>query len=296
MVKDTKKTVNKKGGNPKNGKVLEVEDFFTSFLAKKIRNINKKLTHISELEKIEKDALKKDQIEMIARKSELHGHIDEQNEIKKMYLEAYSKKGEYEANADHKEEDAPRKESNAVVVVDNSAQLAEACKDAEHKCCNKVTEMLSKLVTVTHLMSTQASVEQFSEESGLKSSDLSDLLDMHNQLVSRGANNEEHQQSVQRAFKAYVDQEAVRGTNNRSMPEMFNLVEDVLSNKAFSDFVVRAPVVVVESKPVVEVQEVKVVEVKVESRKMSAARKDSEAQQQLFMEDDSEDEGTTNEE
>merc|ERR1712160_58450 len=110
------------------------------------------------------------------------------------------------------------------------------------------------------------------------------------QLVSRGANNEEHQQSVQRAFKAYVDQEAVRGTNNRSMPEMFNLVEDVLSNKAFSDFAVRAPVVVVESKPVVEVQEVKVVEVKVESRKMSAARKDSEAQQQLFMEDDSEDE------
>lgn len=291
MVKDTKKNTNKKGGNSKNGKVLEVEDFFTSFLAKKIRNINKKLTHISELEKIEKDVLMSDQACMIARKSELLGHIDEQNEIKKMYLEAYSKKGEYEAHGDVKEEGAPRVEAKEVQVVDNSAQLAEVAQEAENKCCNRVTEMLSKLVCVTHLMDTKASVDQFSEESGLKSSDLSDLLDMHNQLVARGANNEDHQQSVHRTFKAYVDQEAVRGTDNRSMPEMYNLVEDVLRNSAFANFVVRAPVVVVESKPVVEVKEQpQVVEVKVESRKESAARKDSEAQQQLFMEDDSEDE------
>jgi len=290
MVKDTKKNANKKGGNSKNGKVLEVEDFFTSFLAKKIRNINKKLTHISELEKINKADLKSDQADMIARKSELLGHIDEQNEIKKMYLEAYSKKGEYEAHAEGTTEGAPQVEAKMVQVVDNSAQLAQVAKDAENKCCNRVTEMLSKLVTVTHLMDTQASVDQFSEESGLKSSDLSDLLNMHNQLVVRGANNEDHQQSVMRTFRAYVEQEAVRGTDNRSMPEMYNLVEDVMSNSAFANFVVRAPVVVVETAPVVEVKAPVAVEVKVESRKESAARKDSEAQQQLFMEDDSEDE------
>merc|ERR1712072_1537348 len=97
--------------------------------------------------------------------------------------------------------------------------------------------------------------------------------------------------SLQRILKAYFDQEAVRGTDNRSMPEMYNLVEDVLRNPAFANYVYTAPVVVVETKPVVEVKEQpQVVEVKVESRKESAARKDSEAQQQMFMEDDSEDE------
>jgi len=292
MVKDTKKNTNKKGGNTKNGKVLEVEDFFTSFLAKKIRNINKKLTHISELEKIDKDALKKDQAEMIARKNELLGHIDEQNEIKKMYLEAYSKKSEYEAtNAVQAEEGAPKVEVKEVQVVDNSAQLAEVAKEAENKCVNRVTEMLSKLLVVVNLMNTQASVDQFSEESGLNSSDLSDLTDMNNQIGTRGATNDDHQQSLQRILKAYVDQEAVRGTDNRSMPEVYNLVEDVLRNPAFANYVYTAPVVVVETKPVVEVKEQpQVVEVKVESRKESAARKDSEAQQQMFMEDDSEDE------
>lgn len=250
------------------------------------------MTHIQELEKIETDALKKDQIEMIARKAELLAHIDEQNEIKKMYLEAYSKKSEYEATTGAQaEEGAPKVEVKEVQVVDNSAQLAEIAQEAENKCCNRVTEMLSKLLCVTHLMDTQASVDQFSEESGLNSSDLSDLLDMNNQLLARGANNDDHQQSVQRTFRAYVDQEAVRGTDNRSMPEMYNLVEDVLRNPAFANYVYRAPVVVVETKPVVEVKEQpQVVEVKVESRKESAARKDSEAQQQMFMEDDSEDE------
>merc|ERR1712183_1029323 len=230
--------------------------------------------------------------EVISRKNELLGHIDEQNEIKKMYLEAYSKKSKYEANnAVQAEEGAPKVEVKQVQVVDNSAQLAEVAKEAENKAVNRVTEMLSKLLVVTHLMDTQASVDQFSEESGLNSSDLSDLLDMNNQLLARGANNDDHQQSVQRTFRAYVDQEAVRGTDNRSMPETHNLVEDVLRNPAFANYVYTAPVVVVETKPVVEVKEQpQVVEVKVESRKESAARKDSEAQQQMFMEDDSEDE------
>lgn len=57
MVKDTKKNNQKKGNSNKNGKVLEVEDFFTSFLAKKVRNINKKLDHIKELETKPKDEL-----------------------------------------------------------------------------------------------------------------------------------------------------------------------------------------------------------------------------------------------
>merc|ERR1711912_125903 len=100
MVKDTKKNNQKKGNSNKNGKVLEVEDFFTSFLAKKVRNINKKLTHIQELEKTPKDELLPDQKDMIARKAELLKQIEENNEIKNLYLEAYSKKGEYEANLD----------------------------------------------------------------------------------------------------------------------------------------------------------------------------------------------------
>jgi len=69
-------------------------------LAKKVRNINKKLQHIKELEGLKKDELKKDQQEMIARKPELLAQIDENTAIKNMYLEAYSKKGEYEATTD----------------------------------------------------------------------------------------------------------------------------------------------------------------------------------------------------
>merc|ERR1711912_171716 len=64
------------------------------------RKINKKLTHIQELEKTPKDELLPDQKDMIARKAELLKQIEENNEIKNLYLEAYSKKGEYEANLD----------------------------------------------------------------------------------------------------------------------------------------------------------------------------------------------------
>merc|ERR1712203_790060 len=83
------------------------------------------------------------------------------------------------------------------------------------------------------------------------------------------------------------------------VPEMSNLVDEVLRNQAFANFVPKAPVVVVKSEPVVVIQEQpQVVEVKVESRKQSevAARKDSEAQQQFFMQDDSEDEQEVREE
>merc|ERR1712228_271065 len=128
-------------------------------------------------------------------------------------------------------------EVKEVQVVDNSAQLAEVAKEAENKAVNRVTEMLSKLLVVVNLMNTQASVDQFSEESGLNSSDLSDLTDMNNQIGTRGATNDDHQQSLQRILKAYVDQEAVRGTDNRSMPEVYNLVEDVLRNPAFANYV-----------------------------------------------------------
>merc|ERR1711976_333935 len=113
MSKVQKKQTNKnqpKGA--KTAKVPEVEDFFTNFLSKKVRNINKKITHIQELEKKQKqtnEELKKDQLEMISRKSELDGLIEENNNIKKIYLEAYSKKAEYEPVK--KEEETP-KETN----------------------------------------------------------------------------------------------------------------------------------------------------------------------------------------
>lgn len=300
MVKDTKKNNQKKGNSQKNGKVLEVEDFFTSFLAKKVRNINKKLQHIKELEGLKKDELKKDQQEMIARKPELLAQIDENNAIKNMYLEAYSKKGEYEATTDQA---APAEQQNVVAQevkqVDNSAQLAEVARDADNKAVNRVTESLSKLVVVTGLFNQEASVEQFAEESGLNSGDLSNLHDMHNQLVTRGSNNDDHHQYVLRTFREYAEGQAVRGTDNKSMSEISNLVDEVLRNQAFANFVPKAPVVVVKSEPVVAIQEQpQVVEVKAESRKQSevAARKDSEAQQQFFMQDDSEDEQEVREE
>merc|ERR1711881_780142 len=93
MVKDTKKNNQKKGNSQKNGKVIEVEDFFTSFLAKKNRNVNKKLGHIKELESKPKSELKPDQQEMIDRKGDLLKQIEDTDAIKNLYLEAYSKKG-----------------------------------------------------------------------------------------------------------------------------------------------------------------------------------------------------------
>lgn len=237
---------------------------------------------------------------MIARKAELLKQIEENNEIKNLYLEAYSKKGEYEATLDQPAQQVEQKvEAQEVKQVDNSAQLAETARDAENKAVNRVTESLSKLVVVTGLFSQDASVDQFASDSGMNSDDLQNLRDMYNQLVTRGNNNDDHQQYVQRTFREYVEGQAVRGTDNKSMPEMSNLVDEVLRNQAFANFVPKAPVVVVKSEPVVVVQEQpQVVEVKPESRKPSevAARKDSEAQQQLFMEDDSEDEQEVREE
>merc|ERR1712151_467409 len=152
MVKDTKKNNQKKGQSSKNGKVIEVEDFFTSFLAKKVRNINKKLGHIKELEGLKKDDLKKDQLEMIARKEELLAQIEENNAIKNLYLEAYSKKGEYEAQH---EQEAPKEQPKVEVPVaqpvDNTAQLEEAARDAEKLAINRATESLSRLFAVTQL-------------------------------------------------------------------------------------------------------------------------------------------------
>merc|ERR1712151_507464 len=300
MGKDTQKKNQKKPNSSKNGKVIEVEDFFTSFLAKKVRNINKKLGHIKELESLKKDELKKDQLEMIARKDELLKQIDENNEIKNLYLEAYSKKGEYEAQ--HEQEapkEQPKVEVQAVQQVDNTAQLEEVAREAENKAVNRATESLSRLFAVTQLFGAEAYVEQFSNESGLNLNELQNLHVMYNQLVVREVNNDDHQRFVQTLFQNYVQQNEVHGTNSKNMVEMSNLVDEVLRNTAFANFVPKIPVVVVESEPVVVVQEQpQVVEVKPESRKPSevAARKDSEAQQQLFMEDDSEDENEVREE
>jgi len=73
MVKDQKQTqkVNSKKSGGK--REAELEDFFTNFLSKKVRNINKKLGHIQELENKKRqgsEELKKDQIEAISRKEE----------------------------------------------------------------------------------------------------------------------------------------------------------------------------------------------------------------------------------
>merc|ERR1712224_127723 len=121
----------------------------------------------------------------------------------------------------------------------------------------------------------------------------------YNQLNLGGTNNDDHHQYVLRTFREYAEGQAVRGTDNKSMSEISNLVDEVLRNQAFANFVPKVPVVAVQSEPVVVIQEQpQVVEVKAESRKQSevAARKDSEAQQQFFMQDDSEDENEVREE
>jgi len=238
---------------------------------------------------------------MVARKEELLAQIEENNTIKNLYLEAYSKKGEYEAQH---EQEAPKEEPKVEVPevqqVDNTAQLEEAAREAENKAVHRATESLSRLFAVTQLFGAEAFVEQFSNESGLNLNDLQNLHVMYNRLVVREVNNDDHQQIVQKLFTDYVEQNDVRGTNNKSMPEMADLVDEVLRNTAFANFVPKAPVVVVKSEPVVVVQEQpQVVEVKVESRKQSeieAARKDSAAQQQLFMEESDDEEQEAKEE
>jgi len=53
---------------------------------------------------------KPDQKDMISRKDELLKQIEENNEIKNLYLEAYSKKGEYEATLDKPAQEVQQKE------------------------------------------------------------------------------------------------------------------------------------------------------------------------------------------
>merc|ERR1711976_252649 len=92
MPNQQQKKQNKKSKHP------EVEDFFTVFLAKKNRNLKKKLDKIAELEvRVKnKEELKREQLDMIQRKSETQDQIDENDKIKACYLEAYSKKDENE--------------------------------------------------------------------------------------------------------------------------------------------------------------------------------------------------------
>lgn len=300
MGKDTKKTTKKGNGGDKNSKVPQLEDFFTTFLAKKVRNISKKLTHIKELEGLKHDELKKDQLEMLARKEELLKQIEENSEIKNLYLEAYSKKGELEAQLE-KEQAGEKAQPEASKQNDNKAQLASVAKETEDKTVIRVTDVLSKLLLATQLLRTSSACGQFAEASGMNKTDLEAFVDFRSQFLAKKGNNCDHQVSIAKKMRDYVNQESVRGTDSKSMLELYNLVESMTSSSKFSDFVhqVEEKQVVIENKPVARKASGKKTDVKVAVRKESANRKGSEAnerrsrkeskeQQDLFMEDDSE--------
>merc|ERR1712146_755216 len=94
MPKDTKNNQASKQGQNKKQKLPDLEDFFTIYLSKKNRNLEKKLKHISELQaqiadkNSDKKTLTDQQQVLVAKKPENEKQIAENDEIKQAYLEA----------------------------------------------------------------------------------------------------------------------------------------------------------------------------------------------------------------
>lgn len=309
MVKTQNKQVQKQSQAQKGGsckKLPEVEDFFTNFLSKKVRNITKKLGHIQELEKKIKQSgeeLKKDQLDMISRREELEKAVEENNAIKKIYLEAHSKRAE---NEPAKKEDEGVEENKEAVVAEEDKSDREVVvpqidveairEEAEAKGVNKTCTIVSKLLLSSYLLRTQDFCDQFAYISGIDN--LETLNEFMTELNQANGDNLNQQVMVQKRLEDLVNGSPVMGTETKTNEFITELVNTVVDNSNFASFVpqVKEIVVVREISPEPEIaicnMNTIVNENVTEEEEVfkTKSRRESEIQQKIFMEEDSEDE------
>lgn len=287
MGKDKQNTKNKPVVKQQKAvKLPEIEDFFTISLAKKNRNLNKKIEKIQELETRKKagDELNKDQNELIERKGEVTSQISENNRIKTIYLEAYSKKDETDGEVKKEEVKkvevvAPKVEE---VIVEEEKKPEVNLEEVESKGVTKATHAISKFLVASHLLRTQHYVEQFAEQSGL--SGLEELSTINSAYLDNTSNNNwEKYLDLQKMLENFVNKSPVLTSENKSVDELHELVESVTSHQQFAQFtpVDPAPVEVV-------VQVAALPERKESDISKKQSRKESEIQQDFFMQDSDE--------
>jgi len=292
MGKDTKsKTQTKPARKNTKTVVPEIEDFFTIFLAKKNRNVEKKIKHITELQdKLKaqepKTQLTKDQQDLLNRKPELERMIEDNNELKKTYLEAWSKREDEPQTATATEETKPE----PVTEVAPVPQIDET--EVENRGVRKALSSVSKYLMVASLLRNKESCNKFEELSKL--TDLESVLEFNTNTFSASNDNTNKYLEVQELLFNYINQTPVLSSNNKPLNEVYDLVEKVANSETFATF---APF---EPEPIVQVQ---VVEVQVttpfppktqptevvDMKDMNKSRKESEAQQDIFMADDDSD-------
>lgn len=272
MGKD--KTTKQAGaGKGKKPKVPELEDFFTIALGKKNRNIEKKLKHAQELVdkcKSDKVELTTAQSELVARKPELLQQIQANNDLKAMYIDAWMKR-----------EEEPKVATETVVET-----VAVDETEIENRGVRKALNAVTKLMLVSDLLRNQECCNKFSALSGL--ANLESVLEFTSQNCRCNGENTNRWTASQDLLFNFVARTPVATSSGKPLVELCDLVDSVVNSAHFDKFVPA------EEKPVSVPEPVQESPKKMSEHAvvMTRSRKESEAQQDVFMaeDDDSEDE------
>lgn len=274
MVKDNNKKAANKQQKTDTKKKVEVNDFFTEFLAKKERNTNKRLKEIEELLQKKKDGteLKKTQLEKIDKKQQLNDQIKEYNFIKNSYLEAYSKKDEYEPKVET-QVNGEKVVENGPVKTHTQEDVDSLVQEAQAKSVKQAVTRVATLLVAGSFLNDEVNKNAFAKQSSVQVDQLNKVSELWNSVMSSStARNNALANSVE--------------TLSCFLASTCTLSEEVLSNNAWNNYVRPAPVVEVQVSEI-EAQQ-KVPPVPKEEPK-TQSRKESELQYQQFMDSDKED-------
>jgi len=290
-VQNKGKPVNKpKAANTKNVKKatseLDVKDFFTEFLSKKVRNLNKKITEITDLKKKQKEGeeLRPEQVDKISKREEVQGQIDECNNIRNTYLEAYVKR----------DDEPVEKQPEAVVEVKKEAEVPQVNEEeVEARGVQKACNFLSKWMVNFYMLRSEGFVQQFSEKSGMNLNELQNMLKFNNQTVRLDGNNWNRTENLSTVLNNLVNKtpsttsienEGFTLNVDSTYEQLNDLTVRITNNDSFLTFTGAKVVKVVEAPVVVQKSEVRKDSEPVKTR----SRLESEVQQELFMANDDE--------
>jgi hypothetical protein len=276
---------NKKSGNAgkgKKAKVPELEDFFTISIAKKNRNVEKKIKHIEEVltqHKVDKVVLTAAQVEMVGRMPELEAQLAANNAIKSQYLEAYMKRDEEPKT---ESQTAPVEATPVAPVIDEA--------EVENRGVRRALNAVSRLLMVSSLLRNTESQNKCFELSGL--TNLSSVLEFTTEIFRCNGENENQVTAAQEALFNYVQKTPVLSSSGQSLADLSDLVDSCANSIHFDKFVPLADTPVVIPEPA---QPAQASPRKNSEQIMTRSRKESEAQQDIFMAED-EDSDEDNEE
>jgi len=234
---------------------------------------------------------------MIARKGEHLKAIEENNAVKALYLEAYSKKSELDPKKDENttsEQPKEQVQEETTVTQVKEEPKVEAPKidvaaiqaEAEQKGIERACSSLSKLFLLTNLFKAIHYTNQMEDVSGMV--ELCVLPFFRDELLKRETDNLATLANINTKFVEFVNSAPTPAIHTHSIDFVADLVERVVSNQHFADLTLKEPVPL--PPPAKEVvQQEEVVE-----KAPTASRKESQKQREqhdMFMvEDDDEEE------